>query len=157
MMKKVKYKRRRKGKTDYQARLRLLRSGIPRVIIRKTNRYIVIQLVESKEAQDFVLLNVTSKELLKNGWPEAAQGSLKSLPAAYLTGILFAKKSKGTKKALVDMGIQRSTKGNRIYAAIKGLVDGGMEITCDEKMFPSNAMINKAHVDTIKKNIQGKK
>ena len=157
MMKKVKYRRRRENKTDYKARLSLLKSELPRIAIRKTNKYIIIQLIESKEAQDFVLLTVNSKELLKYGWPEAAAGSLKSVPAAYLTGFLFAKKLKEIKKGIADLGLQRSTKGSRVYAALMGATEGGMEIPCNKEMFPSNERINKAHVDAIKKNIGGVK
>ena len=83
-------RRRKSGMTDYKSRLNILKSGIPRVIVRVTNRYIIAQYVESKEAQDAVLKNVNSKELLKYGWPK--MGSIKSIPACYLAGFLLGKK-----------------------------------------------------------------
>ena len=92
-------KRRLEGRTDYKARLYLLKSGKPRVIFRKTNRYLLAQIVVSEIAQDRVLVNVSTKDLIKYGWPEKLSGSLKSLPAAYLMGYLLVKKSKDLKKA----------------------------------------------------------
>ena len=68
---------------------------------------------------------------------------------------MFAKKSK-EKKAIIDLGLQRSTKGNRLYAAIKGLSDGGMEFSCDKKMLPEQKMF-KSNLETIKKNIESSK
>ena len=60
-------KRRKQGKTDYKLRLGLLKSGVARVVIRRTNRYITVQLVESDEAKDKVIEGVNSKDLIKNG------------------------------------------------------------------------------------------
>ncbi|MFH0832052.1 MAG: 50S ribosomal protein L18 [archaeon] len=150
MVYKIKFRRRRERKTDYKARLSLLRSFMPRVIIRKTNRYIIAQLVESKEAQDFVLCTANSKELLQHGWQDKNSGSLKSLPAAYLTGILLAAKISGkkinVKKAIVDMGISKSTKGSRLFACVKGLVDAGMNVPCSKEIMPDESRINGRHM-----------
>jgi len=77
-MRKIKFKRRRTKKTDYKARLALLKSGFPRLVVRKTNRYVIAQIVRSKEAQDAIVCSANSKELLKYGWPF----SLKSIPAS---------------------------------------------------------------------------
>ena len=84
-------RRRKEYKTDYKKRFALLKSGLPRIIFRKTNRYLIAQYVKSKEAQDAIVLGIDSKELLKYGWPE--KESIKSSPASYLTGYLFGKKS----------------------------------------------------------------
>ena len=48
-------KRRRKGLTDYRKRLKLVKSGLPRFVVRKTNRYIIVQITESKAGGDKVL------------------------------------------------------------------------------------------------------
>ena len=88
-MKIIPKRRRRESKTNYLKRKRLLEGKKPRVVVRKTNRYIIIQFVESKLAQDRILAGVTSKKLLAYGWPENKAGSLKGLAAGYLTGILF--------------------------------------------------------------------
>ena len=93
-MKKLDKRRRREGKTNYRKRLSLLKSESPRLVVRKTNKYIILQIVESEKAQDKVIFTVSTKELLKHGWPEEKKGSLKSLGAAYLAGLLIGKKSK---------------------------------------------------------------
>lgn len=143
-MRKISKKRRIKGKTDYKARIELLKSGFPRIVIRKTGNYINVQYVVSKEAKDSTLIGVTSHELLKHGWPESASGSLKSIPAAYLTGYLAGKKiinSKNNKKVILDIGLQRNVKASRIYSALKGLVDAGMDINFNEKVIPADEVI----------------
>ena len=45
----VKPRRRREGKTDYRKRLRLLRSGKVRMVVRKSLKNTQIQLIEYKE------------------------------------------------------------------------------------------------------------
>src|SRR3990167_5932925 len=85
-------RRRREGKTDYRKRLVLLTGQATRLVVRKTNRYIILQLVESKQAQDRVIATISTQSLLNNGWPAEKAGSLKSLSAAYLAGFALAKK-----------------------------------------------------------------
>ena len=142
-MKTVK-RRRKENKTDYLNRLKLLKSGIPRIVFRKTNKYLLVQYVTSKEAQDKVELNITSKELLKHGWPEEFKGSLKSIPAAYLTGILISNKikEKKLKNPIVDFGMQRVLHKTKVYSFLKGLIDAGLEISCDKKNFPNEETLN---------------
>ncbi len=147
-------KRKRQGKTDYKARFGFLKSNLPRVTIRKTNKYINIQYIKSENAKDNVILNVSSKELLKNGWPKEARGSLKSIPAAYITGFIAGKeineKDKNP-KVLLDIGLQRNIHGSRIYSALKGIVDAGVNISYDKKCFPSNERIEGKNLN---KNVQ---
>ncbi|MEM0465221.1 MAG: 50S ribosomal protein L18 [Candidatus Pacearchaeota archaeon] len=134
--------RRIKNKTNYRKRLILLKSKSPRLVIRKTNKYINIQIIESKNALDKVLFHVCSKELLKYGWPKEKKGSLKSLPAAYLSGFLLGKIAKDFKKIVIlDTGLIPSTKGSRIYAAVKGAFDSGIKINFNEKIMPSKDRI----------------
>ena len=141
-------RRRRESKTDYKLRLGLLKSGKARVVVRRTNKYFIVQAVESKEAQDKVLVGVSSRDLLKQGWDAKMAGSLKSLPAGYLTGLLFAKKVGDNKKEfLIDLGLNRTIHGNRIYAVVKGLVDGGLKVNVgDEKVFPSAERLAGEHL-----------
>lgn len=155
-------KRRREGKTDYRARLNLLKSGLPRIVVRKTNRYILVQYIKSKEARDFVIATVNSKELLKYGWPRERAGSLKSIPAAYLTGLLLGKKIKNKEgKFILDMGLTRNVKKSRIYAVLKGLIDSGIEVKYakEKDIFPNNKRLegehlkNKIDFEKIKENI----
>lgn len=142
---KILLRRRREGKTDYKARLALLKSGIPRIVIRKTNKYMIVEIVKSEEAQDFVIAYVNSKELKKYGW----QHSLKNLPAAYLTGMLIAKKSinKGIKEAIADFGLSRSTKGSRIFAVIAGAIANRLKIPCNKEMLPTEERISGKHIN----------
>jgi large subunit ribosomal protein L18 len=127
-----------------------LESGIPRIVVRRTNRYFIVQAVESVGAQDKIVATVSSKELLKNGWDEKMGGSLKSVPAGYLTGLLMAKKLGGG-KYIMDLGMARTKKGGRIFAVVKGLVDGGLDIPVGGEIFPSEERLSGEHLgDDIK-------
>ncbi len=140
---KTQKRRRIKGKTDYKKRLSLLKSGAPRIVIRRTNKYFIIQYVESEEAKDKVIFGFTSKSLLNYGWPEKLKGSLKSIPAAYLSGFLAGKKikKKNLENPIPDTGMSRIIMNSRIFAFIKGLIDSGIEIKCNEKNFPGEEKI----------------
>jgi len=160
-------RRRRERKTDYKARLNLLKSPLPRIIVRKTNNYIIAQCVNTKEAQDNVLTGVVSKELLKYGWPKEKQGSLKSIPACYLTGLCLGEKikklnDKKTKENIIlDIGLTRNIPKNRIYAVLKGLVDSGIKMKQKEDVFPDEKRIKGEHLkekinfEDIRKKILG--
>lgn len=135
-------RRRREAKTDYKARLNLLMSKSPRLVIRKTNNYIILQIVTSDIAQDKALFGVSSKDLLQQGWTESHAGSLKGLAAAYLTGLLLAGKAKATvKSAILDMGMQRNAKGGRVYAALRGVIDGGIQVPHNPASLPDDKRI----------------
>lgn len=157
-MKKTIRRRRKECKTDYLKRLKLLKSGRPRVVFRRTNRYVIAQYVTSKEAQDKIEFGVTSKALLKVGWPETAKGSLKSISASYLTGYLMGKEI-GKKKLdapIVDFGMVKTLHKTKVYAFLKGMIDSGIEINCDEECFPEENRImgehmkNKVNVEEIR-------
>lgn len=145
-------RRRRECKTDYKMRLNLLKSGLARITIRRTNRFFSIQLIESHEAQDKVVSVVTSKDLIAEGFDKKFVGSLKSLPAGYLTGLLFASKIDKKKKYIVDIGMKKNIYGNRNTAVIKGLIDGGVKINANKEIFPSKERLNGEHLsDDVKK------
>jgi large subunit ribosomal protein L5e len=66
----VKYRRRREGKTDYQARRRLIQqdknkyeSKKYRLCVRRTNRRIIVQIIYSTIQGDKVLCEANSTEL----------------------------------------------------------------------------------------------
>lgn len=145
-MKTVK-KRRRQNVTDYKARMGLLKSGMPRIVFRKTNKYVVGQYVTSSAAQDKVVLNISSKMLMNYGWPKEMQGSLKSTPATYLTGMLAGKKIiKGKLKTpIVDFGMIRVIDKGKVHAFLKGLVDAGLNIKVKDSVFPSEDRIRGKH------------
>ncbi|MFH0808010.1 MAG: 50S ribosomal protein L18 [archaeon] len=137
-------RRRRENKTDYKARRIMLGSDLPRIVVRRTNKYFILQAVSSVAAQDKVIVTITSKNLLKNGWDEKKAGSLKSISAGYLTGILMAKKLKSG-KYIVDLGMARTLKGGRVFAVIAGLVEGGLDISANDKVFPSEDRLMGEH------------
>ena len=161
---KTQKRRRNENKTDYLKRFKLLKSGKPRIVFRKTNRYIIGQCVTSQDAQDKIELGVTSKNLLHYGWPKDFEGSLKSIPASYLTGVLLGKKIVEKKfSPIVDLGMLRVLHKTKIYAFLKGLIDAGVKIECDKKTFPEEARLTgknlkkdfSKHFEEIKKKIMG--
>ncbi len=147
-------RRRLEFKTDYRARMQILTSGKPRIVFRKTNRYLIGQYVVSKAAQDSILSQACSRELFGLGWPKNFAGSLKSLPAAYLTGLLLGKRvveKYGKQKLILDLGLLRNKAKSRIYAFVKGVIDAGIELSLDKKILPDEARIKGSH---MKKDIQ---
>ena len=141
----VPYRRRREGKTDYHRRKKLLISGLPRLVARKTNKHIIAQIVEASIEGDRVLASAHSSELRKKfGW----LGSLKNLPAAYLTGLLCGYRAlkKNIKKAILDIGLQTPSKGARVFAVMKGCIDAGIEIPHGEEILPSEERIKGQHI-----------
>lgn len=156
--------RRKENKTDYSKRLKLLKGETPRVVFRKTNKYIIAQYIRSKEAKDSVEIEVNSKKLLKKEWPEEFKGSLKSIPAAYLTGywmgFLIKKEKKET--PIVDFGMIRMLHKTKTYAFLKGLSDSGVKIQCDKEFFPEEEKIKgknlkkdfSKHFQEVKSNIE---
>lgn len=141
-------RRRKEYKTDYGKRFGLLKGGAPRIIFRKTNKYVIAQYVLSEEAQDKAVMGITSNELLKHGWPESAKGSLKSTTASYLTGYLMGKKVLNQKleKPIIDFGMIRTLHKSKVYAFLKGLIDSGIEINCEEEAFPEESRIKGEHM-----------
>jgi len=148
----VAWRRRREGKTDYYARYRMLLSGKIRAVVRKSLRNIIVQFVKSELNGDRTLLFTKSLELRKYGW----QYNCGNTPAAYLTGFLAGLKAKkaGIKYAILDIGPQRSTYGGRIYAALKGLIDAGVNIPHNEKVFPSSERIIGKHIEEYAKTLK---
>jgi large subunit ribosomal protein L18 len=138
------FKRRRKGKTDYKKRLKLLSSKKPRLVVRRSLKYIRAQIVEFGPKGDKTLEIASSKELKKIGW----KFTYENLSSAYLTGLLIGEKAlkKGIKEVVLDAGLYSSTKGSRIYALVKGSLDAGLKVPCDEKVFPSEERIMGKHL-----------
>jgi len=152
-------RRRLEAKTDYKARLALLKSEKPRIVIRKTNRHIIVQIVKSEIAQDKVLVGNTSKVLLSEGLPSEFSGSLKSLGAAYLTGFLVGKQAikLGINEAILDAGMNINIKNSRIYAALKGAIDAGLKVPHNEKVLPPIESIKSEKISKIFDKIVGGK
>jgi len=135
---------RRKDKTDYKKRLKLLLSGRPRLVIRRMSRGITAQVIEYSAEGDKVLASASSRELAKQGW----NGGSKNLPSAYLVGYSIGAKAsrKGIKKAVLDIGLVKSVKESRIYAALKGAIDAGLDIPVSENVLPKKERIQGNHI-----------
>ncbi len=126
----VPLRRRREGKTDYQARKALVLSGKPRLVARNTSKNVVAQIIVAKPHGDEVLVTAHSRELRKYGWV-APTGNI---PAAYLTGLLCGLKAKarGVEKAILDIGLIAPTKGAKIFATLRGVLDAEVDVPHDE-------------------------
>jgi len=156
----VKYRRRREGKTDYQARRRLViqdknKFNTPkyRLVVRFTNKDVVAQVIRAKIEGDFVVAAAYGHELKKYGIPVGHS----NYAAAYATGLLVARRVLKTFKlddkyqglavatgddfnvvpiadgprpfrAILDTGLKRTSTGSRVFAALKGACDGGLDI-----------------------------
>jgi large subunit ribosomal protein L18 len=128
----VQLRRRREGKTDYQARKAMVVSSKPRLVTRESLKNATVQIVKAKVEGDFVLVAASSKELSKQfGW-KAPTGNVS---AAYLTGLLcgLKAKKKGIKDAILDAGLVSPTKGARIFAMLNGVVDAGVDVPHSEE------------------------
>ncbi len=127
----VQLRRRREGKTDYQARKALVVSGNLRLVARNTLKNAIAQIIVAKPNGDEVLAAAHSSELKKFGW-QAATGNI---PAAYLTGLLCGLRAKkaGIEEAVLDIGLIPPTKGSRLFALLNGVVDAGIEVPYDEE------------------------
>ncbi|CAL4959992.1 unnamed protein product [Urochloa decumbens] len=162
----VKFKRRRAGKTDYRARIRLINQdknkyNTPkyRFVVRFTNKDITAQIISASIAGDMVLAAAYSHELPRYG----LEVGLTNYAAAYCTGLLLARRvlkirdldeeyegnveatgedfsvepadERRPFRALLDVGLIRTTTGNRVFGALKGALDGGLDIPHSDKRF----------------------
>ncbi|CAI4215070.1 unnamed protein product [Parascedosporium putredinis] len=174
----TKYKRRRQGKTDYYARKRLItqaknKYGAPkyRLVVRFTNRDIILQVVSSEITGDKVLASAYSHELPAYG----IEHGLTNWAAAYATGLLIARRvlkkvgldetftgveeadgeftlteaaetddgERRPFKCFLDVGLHRTSTGARVFGAMKGASDGGLFVPHSEKRFPGYDMESK--------------
>eukprot|EP01018_Ginkgo_biloba_P015552 Gb_16695 [translate_table: standard] len=162
----VKFKRRREGKTDYRARIRLINQdknkyNTPkyRFVVRFSNKEVVAQIIYATLAGDVVMSSAYSHELPRYG----LEVGHTNYAAAYCTGLLLARRvlkklemdeeyvgneeatgedysiepteSRRPFRALLDVGLVRTTTGNRVFGALKGALDGGLDIPHSEKRF----------------------
>jgi len=135
----VPFRRRREGKTDFRKRLRHLRSGKPRLVVRRTLTKTIVQVTEYTPEGDRILAQATSPELVKMGWGASSS----TVPAAYLTGLLAAKRATeaGVEEAILDGGIGKPSTGGKVYSALQGALDGGLWVPHGEEVLPSEERI----------------
>ncbi len=150
----VKLKRKRKGKTDYKSRLKYLKSDKTRLVIRPTTSNLTIQAINFVESGDKILCTMKATDLKKIGWNYHAG----NMPSAYLAGLYFGSKNKDkVKEAIIDLGRRSITKGDRLAATIKGLVDSGINIPHSDKIFPSEDRINGTSIAGYAKSLSSEK
>jgi large subunit ribosomal protein L5e len=162
----VKFRRRRECKTDYYSRQRLItqdknkyKTPKYRFVVRKSHRDITCQIFSADLTHDVCVATAYSHELPRYG----VKVGLTNYAAAYCTGLLLARRvnskfnlpydgnteingedfnvepeedGKAPFKALLDVGLQRTTTGARVFGALKGACDGGLFIPHGDKRFP---------------------
>lgn len=127
-----------------------------------TNRQVICQVTYAKLQGDVVLVQASSKELPRYG----ISHGLTNWTAAYATGLLVARRAlvkvgladkyEGFTepsgelelveelgedeprpfKVFLDVGLRRTSTGNRVFGAMKGASDGGLYVPHNEKRFP---------------------
>jgi len=183
----VKYRRRREGKTDYQARRNMViqdknKYNTPkyRLVVRFTNKDIITQIVYARIQGDFVMTAAYAHELKNFGMPV----SHTSYAAAYATGLLVARRLLAKLKldkyvgntdvkgedfnvepiadgpnpfhAVLDVGLRRTTTGSRVFGAMKGATDGGIDVPHSENRFVGyDSEQNKLNPEVLRKYIFG--
>lgn len=150
-----------------------------RLIVRISNRDITCQVAYSRIEGDKIVCAAYSHELPKYG----IKVGLTNYAAAYCTGLLLARRllkkfgldslyqgqtevngeeynveslddGPGAFRCYLDVGLNRTTTGARIFGAMKGAVDGGLNIPHSTKRFPGydaesksfNAEVHRAHI-----------
>jgi large subunit ribosomal protein L18 len=132
----------REEKTNYGKRKTMLMGKRNFVTVQISNENTQVQIHKPELSGDKVIASAHSRYLVSKGW----KGSRKNIPAAYLTGYLAGKKAlgKGTKNAILYSGTRRYTQ--RMAAALKGVVDAGLEIPADSETFPPEERIKGEHL-----------
>jgi large subunit ribosomal protein L18 len=140
----LQFKRKRKRVTNYRKRLKFILSGKPRLVVRKSLKHITAQIVKYSPEGDKVMASAHSKELEKYGWHYSGG----NICAAYLTGVLLGKKLKKVKVdgAILDVGLNPSVKGSRVYALLKGVTETGFKVPASQEIFPSQERILGKHI-----------
>ncbi|KAG2379593.1 hypothetical protein C9374_006710 [Naegleria lovaniensis] len=132
-----------------------------RFVVRVTNKDIICQIVAAKLKGDEVVCSAYAHELTRYGMPVGHT----NYAAAYATGLLLARRllkkvgldtryagktetdgsvflveqAEGAPrpfKAYLDVGLVRTTTGNRVFGALKGACDGGLYIPHSNQRFP---------------------
>jgi len=132
-----------------------------RLIVRFSNKDIVCQIAYAKIGGDVVVTSAYSHELPRYG----VKVGLTNYAAAYATGLLLARRhlkklkldglyqgvteangetynvesqegQPGAFRCYLDVGLSRTTTGARLFGAMKGAVDGGLDIPHSETRFP---------------------
>jgi len=132
-----------------------------RLVARRTNAKIIAQIIYSTMTGDRVLCAADSTELKNHG----LTAGLTNYASCYATGLLLSRRllkqvglgdmygsnsdvngeyfnvdddvqEKRPFKALLDVGIARTTTGARVFGVLKGACDGGINVPHNTKRFP---------------------
>lgn len=137
-----------------------------RLVVRFSNKDVTCQIAYATLKSDIILCAAYSHELPRYGAKLYKSGGQKNYAAAYATGLLVARrvltklgleksyvgqtkpdgkdflvtKGDGVERrpflVLLDVGLHFTTTGARVFGAMKGAVDGGLEIPHKNKRFP---------------------
>jgi len=150
-----------------------------RLVVRFSNKDIICQIAYAKIEGDVILCAAYAHELPNYG----IKVGLTNYAAAYCTGLLIARRlltklnlheiykgteeligeeyfvesvegSPGAFRCFLDVGLVRTTTGARVFGALKGAVDGGLDIPHSVKRFPGfdgesgefNAEVHHKHI-----------
>ncbi|MFP4401878.1 MAG: 50S ribosomal protein L18 [Candidatus Nanoarchaeia archaeon] len=141
------YNRRVQGKTNYHQRLKLIKSKIPRCIIRKSNNGMLVQIASYNLKGDHITTAARAQDLIGLGYTLHTG----NISAAYLTGLLAGTRAikAGIKDdVIIDFGLQKIQYGNRLFASVKGLIDSGLHVRVGEGVFPAEERINGEHLSS---------
>lgn len=150
---KIKFRRRREGKTDYRLRKEILKTGKVMFTPRPSLNGILVQIIVPKIGGDVVVSSSSARLLVKKfGWKYHTG----NIPAAYLVGLVAGLEAtkKNIREAVLYVGRCAVTKGSRIFAAVKGAIDAGLSIPCSNEMFPSTERINGLHIAKYAEKLQ---
>jgi len=139
------FRRKREGKTNYRARRKALLSRKLLAVVRLSNKYLTVTISKTKTGGDEVVASAFSKQLVDYGW----NFSFKSIPAAYLTGLLCGLRAVeiiNDEEVIFYSGVLPLTKGGRVAAALKGLKDAGVNLMASEKIFPDEERLKGLHI-----------
>ncbi|MBS3773252.1 MAG: 50S ribosomal protein L18 [Candidatus Thermoplasmatota archaeon] len=137
-------KRRREGKTDYRQRLRLLKSGKPRIVVRQSNKHVRVQFVMYDETGDVVATAASGTHLADYGW----EGSMSNMPACYLAGLLAGKRAlaNDVSEGVLDIGHHPAIPGSNVFGVLRGVLDAGVDVPHGDEVLPDEKRIYGEHI-----------
>jgi len=138
-------RRRREGKTDYRKRIKLIKSGKKRLVVRIQTNTIIAQIIEYSPEGDRTITQAISRELKDYGY----EGNYSNIPAAYLTGLLIGKRAQkeGIEEAVLDIGQNTPVKKSRVFSVLKGALEAGLEVPHGEEALPNEERAKGQHVE----------
>lgn len=144
---KVAFRRRRKNITNYAKRLELVKKGVPRLVVRKSAKGILVQFAEFSPQGDRIIASVHSNSLSRYGWLPRCNS-----PTAYLCGLLCGKMAsgKGVKEFILDIGMQTPSKGSNVFAALVGARDAKLSTNYQKEMISEERIAGKMIEDYAK-------